>query len=169
MSSPASEVRSTKRRTGMTTEEHMISLALYQPDIPQNVGAAMRLCACTGTPLHIIEPCGFPWDERKIRQSGMDYVDQAPCTLHPSWQKFTEKTGESRLILLTTKGADSYYDFRFQPGDILLAGRESAGVPDEVHNAANARLLIPMTGTARSLNVVNAVSMVLGEAIRQLR
>ncbi len=147
----------------------MISLALYQPDIPQNVGAAMRLCACTGTPLHIIEPCGFPWDERKIRQSGMDYVDRMEATRHSSWEKFTEATAGRRLILLTTKGARSYYDFEFKETDILLAGRESAGVPAEVHNAAAARLLIPMTGTARSLNVVNATAMVLGEAIRQLR
>lgn len=147
----------------------MISLALYQPDIPQNVGAAMRLCACTGTPLHIIEPCGFPWDERKIRQSGMDYVDRMETTRHNSWEKFTEATAGRRIILLTTKGARSYCDFEFKETDILLAGRESAGVPDEVHKAAHARLLIPMTGNARSLNVVNATSMVLGEALRQSR
>jgi tRNA (cytidine/uridine-2'-O-)-methyltransferase len=147
----------------------MPAIALYQPDIPQNVGAAMRLCACMGTQLHIIEPCGFPWDERKIRQSGMDYVDQMEYSLHASWEKFRQATPNRRIILLTTKGADSYYDFKFQPTDILLAGRESAGVPDDVHNAADARLLIPMTGTARSLNVVNALSMVLGEAIRQLK
>ncbi len=140
---------------------------MYQPDIPQNVGAMMRLAACTGVELHIIEPCGFPWDERKIRQSGMDYVDNMDYTRHESWAKFRENTAGRRLVLLTTKGAEPYYNFEFQDGDIILAGRESAGVPDEVHNAAHARLLIPMAGSARSLNVVNATSMVLGEALRQ--
>lgn len=140
---------------------------MYQPDIPQNVGAMMRLAACTGVELHIIEPCGFPWDERKIRQSGMDYVDNMDYTRHESWAKFVENIAGRRLVLLTTKGAEPYYNFEFQDGDIILAGRESAGVPDEVHNAAHARLLIPMAGSARSLNVVNATSMVLGEALRQ--
>ncbi|HQX27424.1 MAG TPA: tRNA (cytidine(34)-2'-O)-methyltransferase [Alphaproteobacteria bacterium] len=143
------------------------AIAMYQPDIPQNVGAMMRLAACTGVELHIIEPCGFPWDERKIRQSGMDYVDNMDYTRHESWAKFRENTAGRRLVLLTTKGAEPYYNFEFQDGDIILAGRESAGVPDEVHNAAHARLLIPMAGSARSLNVVNATSMVLGEALRQ--
>jgi tRNA (cytidine/uridine-2'-O-)-methyltransferase len=147
----------------------MISIALFQPDIPQNVGAMMRLCACTGSKLHIIEPCGFPWDERKIRQSGMDYVDQMEYTLHPSWEKFAKAATGRRIVLLTTKGADSYYNFEFKDTDILLAGRESAGVPGEIHDAADARLLIPMAGAARSLNVVNAISMVLGEALRQCR
>jgi tRNA (cytidine/uridine-2'-O-)-methyltransferase len=144
------------------------AIAMYQPDIPQNVGAMMRLAACTGAELHIIEPCGFPWDERKIRQSGMDYVDNMDYTRHESWAKFRENTAGRRLVLLTTKGAEPYYNFEFQDGDIILAGRESAGVPDEVHNAAHARLLIPMAGSARSLNVVNATSMVLGEALRQI-
>lgn len=140
---------------------------MYQPDIPQNVGAMMRLAACTGAELHIIEPCGFPWNERKIRQSGMDYVDNMDYTRHESWAKFVENIAGRRLVLLTTKAAEPYYNFEFQDGDIVLAGRESAGVPDEVHNAAHARLLIPMAGSARSLNVVNATSMVLGEALRQ--
>lgn len=140
---------------------------MYQPDIPQNVGAMMRLAACTGAELHIIEPCGFPWDERRIRQSGMDYVDRMDYARHQSWARFLESTARRRLVLLTTKAAEPYYNFEFQDGDILLAGRESAGAPDEVHNAAHARLLIPMAGSARSLNVVNATSMVLGEALRQ--
>ena len=141
---------------------------MYQPDIPQNVGAMMRLAACTGVELHIIEPCGFPWDERKIRQSGMDYVDNMDYARHESWTKFLENIVGRRLVLLTTKAAEPYYNFEFQDGDIVLAGRESAGVPDEVHSAAHARLLIPMAGSARSLNVVNATSMVLGEALRQV-
>ncbi|MGB4107057.1 MAG: tRNA (cytidine(34)-2'-O)-methyltransferase [Alphaproteobacteria bacterium] len=143
-------------------------IAMYQPDIPQNVGAMMRLAACTGVELHIIEPCGFPWDERKIRRSGLDYVDAMDYMRHESWAKFLENTVGRRLVLLTTKAAEPYYNFEFQGGDILLAGRESAGVPDEVHDAAHARLTIPMAGSARSLNVVNATSMVLGEAIRQI-
>ncbi len=141
---------------------------MYQPDIPQNVGAMMRLAACMGVELHIIEPCGFPWNERKIRQSGMDYVDNMEYTRHESWAKFMENTAGRRIVLLTTKAAEPYYNFEFQDGDIILSGRESAGVPDEVHNAAHARLLIPMAGSARSLNVVNATSIVLGEALRQI-
>jgi tRNA (cytidine/uridine-2'-O-)-methyltransferase len=143
-----------------------IRLALYQPDIPQNVGAAMRLCACLGCPLDIIEPCGFPWDERKIRQSAMDYYEAASVTRHTSWNAFREgKRG--RTVLMTTKAAIPYTDYPFQPGDILLAGRESAGVPDDVHDAADARLLIPMRPGLRSLNVINACAMMLGEALRQ--
>ena len=144
----------------------MIALALYQPDIPQNVGAAIRLCACLGCGLHIIEPCGFPWDVRKIRQSAMDYYDAARLERHGSWEKFREQR-RGRLVLLTTKGAVPYTDFTFQPDDILVAGRESAGVPEDVHNAADARLLIPMRPGFRSLNVINAAAMVLGEALRQ--
>lgn len=145
-----------------------ITLALYQPDIPQNVGAAMRLCACLACPLEIIEPCGFPWDERKIRLSAMDYYEAARLTRHSSWDKF-RKIQQSRLILMTTKAALPYTDFIFRPGDILLAGRESAGVPEEVHSAAHARIFIPMQPGLRSLNVINASAMILGEALRQIR
>lgn len=144
----------------------MISIALYQPDIPQNVGAAMRLCACMGVKLHIIEPCGFVWDEKKIRRSGMDYVAEANLTRHTSWQKFTESQS-GRIILMTTKSDTSYTDFEFQDGDILLAGRESAGVPEQIHKAANARLAIPMHDGQRSLNIVTAAAMILGETLRQ--
>lgn len=144
-----------------------VRLALYQPDIPQNVGAAMRLCACLGCPLDIIEPCGFPWDERKIRQSAMDYYEAARPKRHISWQAFHESR-QGRLILMTTKAALPYTDFRFQAGDILMAGRESAGAPDEVHAAADARIFIPMQPGLRSLNVVNASAMILGEALRQV-
>lgn len=145
----------------------MIRLALYQPDIPQNVGAAMRLCACLGVPLDIIEPCGFPWDARKIRAAALDYIDHVALTRHLSWNMFHANTDKNRLVLLTTKAAIPYYDVAFQSGDILLAGRESAGVPDEVHDAAHIRVSIPMHGAMRSLNVINASAMVLGEAIRQ--
>lgn len=146
----------------------MIAIALYQPDIPQNVGAMMRLAVCTGVQLHIIQPCGFPWDERKIRRSGMDYVDQMEYQRHDSWEIFLKNTAGSRLILLTTKADRTYYNFEFQDGDILLLGRESAGVPHAVHDTVHASVTIPMAGKARSLNVVNATAMVLGETLRQV-
>ncbi len=145
----------------------MIRIALYQPDIPQNAGAAMRLCACLGVPLDIIEPCGFPWDERKIRQAGMDYIEFTDYTRHESWQAFRAQA-KGRLVLMTTKAALPYTSFQFQDGDILLAGRESSGVPAEVHDAADGRIYIPMHGGARALNIVNATAMITGEAIRQL-
>jgi len=150
----------------------MIDLALYQPDIPQNTGAAMRLCACLGAGLHIIEPCGFLWDERRIKRSALDYSDQLSLIRHPSWDAFQTARGQNnpgRIILMTTSGDRAYTDYSFAPGDIIMMGRESAGVPDNVHHAADARLIIPMHGTARSLNVINAAAMVLGEARRQLK
>lgn len=145
----------------------MLSLALYEPDIPQNAGAAIRLCACLGISLEVIEPCGFPWDERKIRQSGMDYREKVALTRHASWTRFRAACEGRRLILLTTKAAIPYTDYDFRNGDILIAGRESAGVPDHVHAAADGRILIPMRPGLRSLNVINSSAMVLGEALRQ--
>ncbi|MCB1556378.1 MAG: tRNA (cytidine(34)-2'-O)-methyltransferase [Alphaproteobacteria bacterium] len=145
----------------------MIRLALYQPDIPQNVGAAIRLCACLGMELDIIEPCGFPWDDARIRRSAMDYGENLRIARHESWDRFQGATAERRRILLTTKGAICYTGFTFRPDDILLAGRESAGVPDFVHESADGRVLIPMAPGARSLNLVNACAMVAGEALRQ--
>jgi tRNA (cytidine/uridine-2'-O-)-methyltransferase len=144
-----------------------ISLALYQPDMPQNVGAAMRLCACLGIDLHIIEPVGFAWKEREFRKTGMDYIDLVHYERHMSWNTFREKMN-GRIILMTTKGSVSYAKFEFQDGDILLAGRESCGVPDDVHASVDARILIPMQGKARSMNIINACSMIVGEALRQL-
>lgn len=126
----------------------------------------MRLSACLGVPLDVIEPCGFLWDERKIRQSAMDYIEHLSLSRHISWDKFRE-SAQGRVILLSTKAAVPYLDFQFQPGDTLLAGRESAGVPDFVHESVDARLFIPMQPGLRSLNVVNACAMVLGEALRQ--
>lgn len=146
----------------------MPCLALFHPDIPQNVGAAMRLCACMGVDLHIIEPCGFPWNERKIKQAGMDYTELAQCTRHSSWERFYESRKDARIILMTTKGAVPYTEFEFQDSDILLAGRESEGVPENIHETADARVLIPMAPPARSLNIVTASAMILGEAIRQV-
>lgn len=145
----------------------LIHLALYEPDIPQNVGAAIRLCACLGIPLEIIEPCGFPWDERKVRRAALDYIVRATLSRHASWRAFRENHEGARLVLMTTKTDRSYLDFEFLPGDILIAGQESAGVPEDVHHICDARITIPLAPGMRSLNVVNAASMILGEAIRQ--
>ena len=146
---------------------NMLKIALYQPDIPQNVGAMIRLCACTGVNLDIIEPCGFPWNDRKIKQSALDYLTHVNVERHVAWQNFLDKHENRRVVLMTTKTENSYVDFKFRTDDILLAGQESAGVPDDVHNAAHAHITIPMAHGMRSLNIVNATSMILGEALRQ--
>ena len=142
-------------------------LALYQPDIPQNLGAFIRLAACLGTPLDIIEPCGFPVDDRRIRRAAMDYVDLARLQRHASWEAFRRDHAPGRLVLLTTAGATTLPEARFRPDDILLLGRESAGVPAEVHDAAGLRVRVPLQKGARSLNVALAAAMVLSEALRQ--
>lgn len=145
-----------------------INLALFQPEIPQNTGAAMRLTACMGMTLDIIEPCGFVWDEAKIRRSAMDYIHHVRLQRHPSWEAFRAFYPARRVLLLTTKSDRSYLDFSYRPGDILLAGQESAGAPPYVHDSVDARLTIPMAGGLRSLNIVNACAMVVGEALRQV-
>ena len=144
-------------------------LALFQPDIPQNLGAAVRLGACLGVPVDVIEPCGFPLSDRAVRRAAMDYAATAEVVRHASWLRFLEapERAGGRLILFTTRGAAPFHGFRFRPGDVLLFGRESAGAPLEVHQAADARLYIPLVPGARSLNVVNAAAMALGEALRQ--
>ncbi len=142
-------------------------LSLYQPDIPQNLGSILRLCACLGVPLDIIEPCGFPLDAAKIRRSAMDYADAAEWRRHASWEAFLQNRPPGRLILLSTKAATPYHRFAFAPSDTLLMGRESAGVPEEVHQAADARVLIPLASGMRSLNVAQAAAVALAEALRQ--
>jgi tRNA (cytidine/uridine-2'-O-)-methyltransferase len=142
-------------------------LALFQPDIPQNLGGAIRLTACLGVPLDVIEPCGFPLSDRSLRRAAMDYGLSADVRRHASWDAFRLTRGESRLVLFTTRGATSVFDFAFRPDDALLFGRESAGVPDDVHEAADARVLIPIRPPARSLNLVSAASIGLAEALRQ--
>lgn len=144
-------------------------LALFQPDIPQNLGAALRLGACLGVPVDVIEPCGFPLSDRAVRRAAMDYAEKAEVVRHASWVRFLESGVRTagRLVLFTTRGAEPFHSFVFRPDDILLFGRESAGVPSEVHDAADARLYIPLVPGARSLNVVNAAAMALGEALRQ--
>ncbi|WP_375415099.1 tRNA (cytidine(34)-2'-O)-methyltransferase [uncultured Bradyrhizobium sp.] len=146
-------------------------IALYQPDIPQNTGTILRLCACLNVEAHIIEPAGFPVSDRHFRRAGMDYLDQVAIQRHDCWEKFEQWRREKdlRLILFSTKGADPYLDYRYDACDILLFGRESAGVPDEVVTAADARLVIPIEPGLRSLNVAMAAAMALGEALRQTR
>ena len=146
-----------------------MQIALFQPDIPQNTGTILRLCACLGVAAHIIEPAGFPVSDRHFRRAGMDYLDEVTIVRHDSWSKFEQwrNDGGYRLILFTTKSVSSYLDFRYNAGDILLFGRESAGVPDDVVTAADARLVIPIREGLRSLNVAVAAAMALGEALRQ--
>jgi tRNA (cytidine/uridine-2'-O-)-methyltransferase len=144
-------------------------LALYQPDIPQNAGTILRLCACFGIEAHIVEPSGFPTTDRTFRRAGMDYLDAVTIVRHRSWDDFADWRGRTgcRLVLFTTAASVSYLDFRYQPDDILMFGRESAGVPDAVHDAADARLRIPIREEMRSLNVAVAAAMAASEALRQ--
>jgi tRNA (cytidine/uridine-2'-O-)-methyltransferase len=142
-------------------------LALFQPDIPQNTGAMLRLAACFGVGVDVIEPCGFIWDEPRMRRAGMDYLDAVELRRHASWEAYLASRPEGRLVLLTTRGHASYADFAFRADDRLLFGRETAGVPDSVHAAADARLVVPMRPGLRSLNVALAAAIVLAEALRQ--
>jgi len=146
-------------------------LVLYEPDIPQNAGAMMRLAACLSLPLELIEPCGFALSDRRLRRAGMDYLERLKLTRHLSYAAFSRwrlsLDPVPRLILLTTRAERSYLDFAYAPDDFLMVGRESAGVPEEVHADASARLKIPLARGARSLNVALAAAMVLGEALRQ--
>ncbi|MDQ0394690.1 tRNA (cytidine(34)-2'-O)-methyltransferase [Labrys monachus] len=146
-----------------------LRLALYQPDIPQNTGTMLRLCACLGVDAAIIEPANFPVSDRAFRRAGMDYLDRVEIQRHASFAAFERwRSGAGhRLVLLTTRAAIPHVAFTFQPDDVLLVGRESAGVPDAVHEAADARILVPMRPALRSLNVAMAAAMVVGEALRQ--
>ena len=144
-------------------------LALFQPDIPQNLGAAVRLCACMATPLEVIEPCGFPLSDKGLRRAAMDYGRHAVTVLRRGWSEFlaAPERREGRLVLFTTRGAQPHLAFRFAPGDTLLFGRESAGAPEEVHAAAQARVYIPLAPGTRSLNLTVSAAMGLSEALRQ--
>lgn len=143
-------------------------LALFQPDIAPNAGTLIRLGACLGVPVDIIEPCGFVLSDARFRRAGMDYLEMAEVTRHASWEAFKGALS-GRLVLLTSKGSDPYTGFSFKSEDTLLLGRESAGVPDEVHASVDARLRIPLKPGLRSLNVAIAGAMVLGEALRQTK
>ncbi|MGP9822531.1 tRNA (cytidine(34)-2'-O)-methyltransferase [Salinarimonas sp. NSM] len=144
-------------------------LVLYQPDIPQNTGTMVRLAACLGAAVDIVEPAGFDPSDRNFRRAGMDYLDRVEILRHRSWDAFEDwrRGAGVRLVLTTTRAEIRYTDFAFAPGDAILVGRESAGVPDAVHAAADARVTIPMRAGFRSLNVAVAAAMVLGEACRQ--
>ena len=144
-------------------------IALYEPDIPQNTGTILRLAACLGVEAHIVEPAGFPTSDRAFRRAGMDYLDRVSIVRHASWTVFDtwRRSERLRLILFTTAATASYLDHGYRAGDVLMFGRESAGVPDAVHQAADARLLIPMQPGLRSINVAMAAAMALGEAMRQ--
>lgn len=146
-----------------------MKLVLYQPDIPQNAGTLLRLGACLGVAVEVIDPCGFVWDDRRLRRAGMDYLAGVDLTRHSSWEVYREarRASGERLVLLTTRAPRVYTDFTFGPGDALLLGRESAGVPEAVHAEADASLRIPLRSGQRSLNVAVAGAMVLGEALRQ--
>jgi len=148
-------------------------LALFQPDIPQNTGTLMRLCACVDLPIDIIEPCGFIFNDKAMRRAGMDYLDMVDYRRHDSWQDFLKYREEhpaeyGRLVLMTTKASRPYTDFQFRENDVILMGRESAGVPEEVHQTVDARIVIPMNEKARSINVAVSAVMVVGEALRQI-
>lgn len=148
----------------------MPRLALYQPDIPQNTGTLMRLAACLGVGLDLIGPLGFSLDEKKLRRAGMDYLSHLDMTRHDSWETFRAETETlaRRRVLLTTKADTPYTDFSFTKNDVLIAGSESSGVPDAIHSDTAARITVLMAPNMRSLNVAVAVSMVLGEALRQV-
>lgn len=144
-------------------------IALYQPDIAGNVGTILRMSACFNVPCDIIEPCGFAFSERALKRAGMDYVAGASVKRHPDWDAFETNIGESRLVLMTTKGSTPLTRFRFHLDDIILMGSESAGVPLMVHERANARVHIPMHPEFRSLNVAVSAGIALAEALRQTR
>ena len=143
-------------------------LALFEPDIPQNAAAIIRLGACLDIPIDIIEPCGFLFSEAGFRRAGLDYVELAELKRHVSWQTF-RATVSGRLVLLTTRATLAHTAFAFAPSDTLLLGRESAGVPDFVHETVDAKVRIPLKPGLRSLNVAQAGAMVLGEALRQIK
>ncbi|MDE0779477.1 MAG: tRNA (cytidine(34)-2'-O)-methyltransferase [Alphaproteobacteria bacterium] len=142
-------------------------IALYQPDIPQNAGATFRLAACMALPVDVIEPTGFIMSDANLRRAGMDYLDQVDIIRHLSWDTYLADTPPARLVLLTTTATERHVDFTFDANDTLMVGRESSGVPDKVHDRADARLLVPMKPGTRSLNVVTALTFVVSEALRQ--
>ena len=144
-------------------------LCAFQPDIAPNLGAMIRLSACFSTPLDIIEPCGFPLSIKALRRSAMDYADIAELHRHDSWENYLSLARPKRIILMTTKASQNLWDFSFEPGDTILMGRESAGVPPEVHAEADERIKLPMAENARSLNVAMSAAIALGEALRQTR
>jgi tRNA (cytidine/uridine-2'-O-)-methyltransferase len=144
-------------------------LALFQPDIPQNLGAALRLGACLRAAVDVIEPCAFPLSDKSLKRAALDYGERCEVAHHRSWADFlaAPARGQGRLLLFTTRAVEPFHAFRFEAGDTLMFGQESAGAPDDVHAAAQARLFIPIAPGARSLNVITAAAIALAEALRQ--
>ena len=142
-------------------------IALFEPEIAGNVGTVLRLAACLGAAVDLIEPMGFVWNDRRVRRAAMDYIDHVEIARHAGFEAFRETTGSSRLVLFTTKSTRSAYDFRFHAGDVLLFGKESAGVPPEVSSACDALVRIPLRPQVRSLNLATSAALALGEAMRQ--
>jgi len=142
-------------------------IALFEPEIAQNVGAVLRLGACMGAAVDLIEPMGFEWDDKRVRRTAMDYIDHVEVTRHAGFDAFRATIGKHRLVLCTTKSDRSAYDFRFMPDDVLVFGKESAGVPAAVHEICDARIRIPMRPQVRSMNLATSAALVLGEALRQ--
>lgn len=142
-------------------------IALFEPEIAGNVGAVLRLGACLGTPVDLIEPLGFVWDDARVRRVAMDYIDHVSITRHANFTAFRASIGTSRLILFTTKASQSAYDFQYMPDDILLFGKESAGVPTDIAAACDARVRLPMRSGVRSMNLALSAALATGEALRQ--
>lgn len=155
---------------GSKIHKNKISIALYQPDIPQNTGSIMRLAACFGFTLHIIEPAGFFIDDKRLKRVAMDYVAYLELVRHESWNKFYSwsRTQSKRILLATTKASQSYLDVEYQPNDVIIFGRESSGVPDKVHDKSDVRIRIMMQNNIRSFNVSNSCAIIMSEAIRQI-
>jgi len=143
-------------------------IALFEPEIAGNVGAVLRLCACLGAAVDLIEPMGFAWDDRRVRRAAMDYIDHVDVTRHAGFEAFRETLGDERLVLFTTKSSASAYEFAFRPDDVLLFGKESAGVPASVADACGARVRLPMRAEVRSMNMATSAALALGEALRQI-
>ena len=154
----------------MTHMQRSLRLALYQPDIAGNTGTILRMAACMGLTVDVISPAGFDLSDRNLKRAGMDYLEMASLRRHDDWAAFEQwrRSEGRRLVLFSTRASRSYYEFAFEANDVLLFGRESAGVPDHVHDAADARLTIPMSGGGRSLNVALSAAMAAGEALRQM-
>ena len=145
----------------------MINIALYKPDIPQNTAAIVRLSACLNLKIHIIEPCGFNLNDSRFKRVAMDYINFSEITRYPDFETFLKKNMKSRIILMTTKSKKNYHQFQFKKNDFLLFGRESAGVPSEIHKKIKDKLKVPLSGNARSLNVAITVAIVASEALKQ--
>jgi tRNA (cytidine/uridine-2'-O-)-methyltransferase len=148
-------------------KEAAMRIALFEPEIAGNVGAVLRLGACLGAAVDLIEPMGFIWEDRRVRRAAMDYIDHVTVVRHAGFAAFRQTVGEGRLVLFTTKSTQSAYDFSFRPDDILLFGKESAGVPAAVAQVCDARLRLPMRPQVRSMNLATSAALALGEALRQ--